>query len=42
MNIILEVMLKEADLLTVVFSIDLIGRKFWWEFLSHRVSIQPL
>ena len=39
-KIIPEVMLKGSDLWILVFTTDLIGRKFWQESLSCRVSIQ--
>ena len=34
-----EARVKGSDCWTVIFAIDLIGRKLWWEFLSHRGSI---
>ena len=34
-----EVMLKSSDFQTMVFTIDLKGRKLWVEFLFYRISI---
>ena len=34
-----EVMLKGPDFQTVIFTMDLIGRKLWGEFSFYRISI---